>query len=68
MGSHRTEGKRSSSCTWWERAPLQIVVCLVRDGRVSLPGKVVTVARQLGSHLGEKASFAHELQGGGKPR
>ena len=35
---------------------------LVRDGKVSLPGKVVTVARHLGSHLGEKASFAHELQ------
>ena len=34
---------------------------LVRDGKVSLPGKVVTVARHLGSHLGEKASFAHEL-------
>ena len=34
---------------------------LVRDGNVSLPGKVVTAARQLGSHLGEKASFAHEL-------
>ena len=33
---------------------------LVRDGKVSLPGKVVTVARHLGSHLGEKASFAHE--------
>ena len=34
---------------------------LVRDGKVSLPGKVVTVARHLGSHLGEKASFVHEL-------
>ena len=34
---------------------------LVRDGKVSLPGKVVTVARYLGSHLGEKAPFAHEL-------
>ena len=34
---------------------------LVRDGKVSLPGKVVTVARHLGSHLGEMASFAHEL-------
>ena len=34
---------------------------LVRDGKVSLPGKVVTVARHLGSHLGEKASFAHEF-------
>ena len=34
---------------------------LVREGKVSLPGKVVTVARHLGSHLGEKASFAHEL-------
>ena len=34
---------------------------LVRDGKVSLPGKVVTVSRHLGSHLGEKASFAHEL-------
>ena len=34
---------------------------LVRDGKVSLPGKVVTVARHLGSHPGEKASFAHEL-------
>ena len=34
---------------------------LVRDGKVSLPGKVVTVARHLGSHIGEKASFAHEL-------
>ena len=34
---------------------------LVHDGKVSLPGKVVTVARLLGSHLGEKASFAHEL-------
>ena len=34
---------------------------LVRDGKVSLPGKVVTVARHLGSHLGEQASFAHEL-------
>ena len=41
---------------------------LVRDGKVSLPGKVVTVARHLGSHLGEKASFAHELPSGGKPR
>ena len=34
---------------------------LVRDGKVPLPGKVVTVARHLGSHLGEKASFTHEL-------
>ena len=34
---------------------------LVREGHVSLPGKVVTVARHLGSHLGEKASFTHEL-------
>ena len=34
---------------------------LVRDGKVSLPWKVVTVARHLGTHLGEKASFAHEL-------
>ena len=35
---------------------------LVRDGKDSLPGKVVTVARHVGSHLGEeKASFAHEL-------
>ena len=33
---------------------------LVRDGKVS-PGKVVTVARHLGSHLGEKASFAHKV-------
>ena len=28
---------------------------------MSLPGKVVTVARHLGSQLGEKASFTHEL-------
>ena len=34
---------------------------VVREGHVSLPGKVVTVARHLGSHLGEKASFTHEL-------
>ena len=34
---------------------------LVREGHVSLPGKVVTVARHLGSHLGEKASFTHEV-------
>ena len=34
---------------------------LVREEHVSLPGKVVTVARHLGSHLGEKASFTHEL-------
>ena len=34
---------------------------LVIDGKVSLPAKVVTVARHLGSHLGEKASFPHEL-------
>ena len=34
---------------------------LVREGQVSLPGKVVTVARHLGSHLREKASFTHEL-------
>ena len=34
---------------------------LVRDGKVSLPGRVVTVARHLGGHLGEQASFAHEL-------
>ena len=34
---------------------------LVREEQVSLPGKVVTVARHLGSHLGEKASFTHEL-------
>ena len=33
----------------------------VREGQVRLPGKVVTVARHLGSHLGEKASFVHEL-------
>ena len=33
----------------------------VREGQVQLPGKVVTVARHLGSHLGEKASLAHEL-------
>ena len=29
MGSRRTEGKRSSSCIWWERAPFQIVVWCV---------------------------------------
>ena len=29
----------------------------VREGQVQLPGKVVTVARHLGSHLGEKASL-----------
>ena len=34
---------------------------LVRDDEVPLPGKVLTVARQLGSNLGEKAPFAHEL-------
>ena len=34
---------------------------LALDGKVSLPGKIVTVARHLGCHLGEKASFAHEL-------
>ena len=34
---------------------------LVRDGKVSLPGKVVTFARHLGTCLGEKASFAREL-------
>ena len=34
---------------------------VVREGQVSLPGKVVTVVRHLGSHLGEKASFTHEL-------
>ena len=34
---------------------------LVREEHVSLPGKVVAVARHLGSHLGEKASFTHEL-------
>ena len=34
---------------------------LVRDGKVSLPGKVVTVARHLCSHLGDITSFAHEL-------
>ena len=33
----------------------------VREGHVQLPGKVVTVARHQGSHLGEKASFVHEL-------
>ena len=33
----------------------------VRKGQVQLPGKVVTVARHLGSHLGEKASFAREV-------
>ena len=30
---------------------------LVREGQVSLPGKVVTVARHLGSHLGGKGIF-----------
>ena len=35
----------------------------VREGHVYLPGKVVTVARHLGSHLGENASFTHELPG-----
>ena len=34
---------------------------LVRDGKVSLPKKVVTVPTHLGGHLREKASFAHEL-------
>ena len=34
---------------------------LVREGQVSLPGKVVTVATHLGSHLGEKAYFTNEL-------
>ena len=33
----------------------------VMEGQVQLPGKVVTVARHLGSYLGEKASFVHEL-------
>ena len=32
----------------------------VREGQVELPSKVVTVARHLGSLLGENASFAHE--------
>ena len=42
---------------------------LVRDGKVSLPGKVVTVARHLGSHLGEKRHPSlTSSQGGGKPR
>ena len=39
----------------------------VREGQVQLHGKVVTVARHLGSHLGEKASFVHELPGGARP-
>ena len=34
---------------------------LVGEEQVSLPGKVVTVARHLGSHVGEKTSFADEL-------
>ena len=60
MGSLRTEVKRSSSCTWLGHSPSEDRR-RVREGQVSLPGKVVTVARHLGSHLGEKASFAHEL-------
>ena len=33
----------------------------VRESQVQLPGKAVTVARHLGIHFGEKASFAHKL-------
>ena len=54
MGSRRTEGS-------FANRPL------VRDGKVSLPGKVVTVARHFGSHLGEKASFAEASYDDGLP-
>ena len=61
MGFRRAEGTRSSSCNWWERAHSQIVVwCVI--ARIRWHRKVVTVARHLGSNLGEKASFAHDLQ------
>ena len=59
MVFQRIEAKRSFSCIWWGLVLWQIDGWCER-GR-SLPGKVVTVARHLGSHLGEKASFTHEL-------
>ena len=41
---------------------------LVREGHVSLPGKVVTVARHLGSHLGERHLSLTSFPGGVKPQ
>ena len=61
MVFHRIEAKRSFSCTWWETGSLADRR-LVRDGQVSrCQAKSSQVARHLGSHLGEKASFTHEL-------
>ena len=41
------------------RGKVELLKHLVGEG--SFTGKVVTVARHLGSLLGDKASFAHEL-------
>ena len=57
MVFHRIEAKRNFSCIWWGLAPWQIDGWCER-GQVSLPGRVVTAARHLGSHPGGKR---HEL-------
>ena len=46
----------------------ELLMHLVGAGSLAdrLLGKVVTVARHLGSHLGEKASYVHELLGRGQ--
>ena len=55
MVFHRTGGKRSSSCIWWERALSQIVVwCVMARSRCQ-------ARSSQWRHLGEKASFTHEL-------
>ena len=41
--------------------PLMMARRRVREGQVQQPGNVAMVARHLGNHLGEKASFVHEL-------
>ena len=59
-GFSQNRGKEGSSCIWWEWALSQIVVWCV-TARFRCQAKSSQWARHLGSHLGEKASFTHEL-------
>ena len=59
VGFLTTGARKSFSCTCRSRIFGRPLVGEGRSGAGT--SKVVTVARHLGSHLGEKASFAHKL-------
>ena len=66
MGSHRTEGKRSPSCIWWERAPLQIVVWCVM-ARFRCQGRSSQLRGTWAVTWGKGIPLTSS-PGGGKPR